>query len=63
MKNNIIKLLIGVVAISTVAGTTVAAQNYIAGLSVGGATLIEGGIVCTSSTAQENNSTKASVTV
>lgn len=63
MKNNIIKLLIGVVAISTVAGTTVAAQNYISGLSVGGATLIEGGIVCTSSTAQENNSTKASVTV
>lgn len=60
MKNNIIKLLIGVVAISTVAGTTVAAQNYIPGLSVGGATLIEGGIVCTSSTAQENDSTKAS---
>lgn len=63
MKNNIIKLLIGVVAISTVAGTTVAAQNYIPGLSVGGATLIEGGIVCTSSTAQENDSTKASTTV
>lgn len=63
MKNNIIKLLIGVVVISTVAGTTVAAQNYISGLSVGGATLIEGGIVCTSSTAQENDSTKASVTV
>lgn len=63
MKSNIIKLLIGVVAISTVAGTTVAAQNYIPGLSVGGATLIEGGIVCTSSTAQENDSTKASTTV
>ena len=63
MKNNIIKLLIGVVAISTVAGTTVAAQNYISGLSVGGATLIEGGIVCTTSTPQGNKSTKASTTV
>lgn len=63
MKNNIIKLLIGVVAISTVAGTTVAAQNYISGLSVGGATLIEGGIVCTDSTAQEKESAKTSTAV
>ncbi|MBQ1171876.1 MAG: C40 family peptidase [Lachnospiraceae bacterium] len=62
MKNNIIKLLIGVVVFSTVAGTTVAAQNYISGLSVGGATLIEGGIVCTTSTAQETDSTKTSTT-
>lgn len=62
MKNNIIKLLIGVVAISTVAGTTVAAQNYFSGLSVGGATLIDGGIACTSSTTQETDSTKISTT-
>lgn len=48
MKNNLIKFLIGVVAVSTVASTTVAASNYTVGLSVGGATQIDGGIVCSS---------------
>lgn len=53
MKNKFIKILIGVVALSTVAGTTVAAQNLSFGLSVGGGALIEGGIGCSNKTEEK----------
>lgn len=61
MKNNIIKILIGIVAFSTIASTTVAAKNYTVGLSVGGGILIEGGIVCDTTANQESVKTVSSV--
>ena len=42
MKNKIVQLLIGVVALTVVTGATVSARTFAIGLSVGGASLIEG---------------------
>jgi uncharacterized protein YgiM (DUF1202 family) len=50
MKNQIVKILIGVVALTGVTVTSVYANTF--DLSVGGAAQIEGGIVCTKDTAK-----------
>ena len=46
MKNKIVQLLIGVVALTAVTGATVSARTFAIGLSVGGASLIEGSLMC-----------------
>lgn len=47
MKNKIVRLLIGMVALTAVTGATVSARTFAIGLSVGGASLIEGSLMCT----------------
>ena len=62
MKNKIVQLLIGVVALTVVTGATVSARTFAIGLSVGGASLIEGSLMCQMPEKQSDNGVKTALT-
>ncbi len=62
MKNKIVQLLIGVVALTAVTGATVSARTFAIGLSVGGASLIEGSLMCQMPEKQSDNGVKTALT-
>ena len=62
MKNKIVQLLIGVVALTAVTGATVSARTFAIGLSVGGASLIEGSLMCQMPEKQSDNGEKTALT-
>lgn len=62
MKNKIVRLLIGVVALTAVTGATVSARTFAIGLSVGGASLIEGSLMCTTPEKQSDDKEKTVLT-
>ena len=62
MKNKIVRLLIGMVALTAVTGATVSARTFAIGLSVGGASLIEGSLMCTTPEKQSDDKEKTVLT-
>lgn len=62
MKNKIVRLLIGMVALTAVTGATVSARTFAIGLSVGGASLIEGSLMCSTPEKQSDDKEKTVLT-
>ena len=62
MKNKIVRLLVGMVALTAVTGATVSARTFAIGLSVGGASLKEGSLMCTTPEKQSDDKEKTVLT-